>query len=69
MIRKVKNWLGIEAVKVELVVPETFSVKGGMASGSVLISSQSDSFINLNSSSIWLLPQSDCFLNLISSSI
>jgi len=45
MIRKVKNWLGIEAVKVELLTPETFAVKDGHVSGTVVISSQSDQYV------------------------
>ena len=46
MIRKVKNWLGIEAVKVELIMPETFAPEDGKISGRLIISSQSEQFVN-----------------------
>lgn len=45
MIRKVKDWLGIEGVKIELEVPETFTLKNGSLSGSYKISSLSDQFV------------------------
>lgn len=45
IIKKVKDWLGIEGVKIGLALPETFKVKEGCINGSYSISSQSDQYI------------------------
>ncbi len=42
MIKKVKDWLGIEGVKVSLDVEDTFDLHDGILTGSFTISSQSD---------------------------
>ena len=39
MFGKVKKWLGIEGVKVDLELNDPFSVKTGLASGKILLSS------------------------------
>ena len=45
MIKKVKDWLGIEGVKVQLEVPETFTLKDHAISGNYTITSQSEQLI------------------------
>jgi len=45
MLKKVKNWLGIEGVKVELLVPEEFSLKSEQVAGKILVSTQSEQFV------------------------
>ena len=42
MLKKVKNWLGIEGVKVTLETPETFVLKNGVVSGMFTITSLSE---------------------------
>lgn len=39
MIGKVKHWLGIEGVKMELMLPEEVSPKGGFVPGKILLQS------------------------------
>lgn len=39
MIGKVKHWLGIEGVKMELMLPEEVSSKGGFVPGKILLQS------------------------------
>ena len=39
MFGKVKKWLGIEGVKVDLELNDPFSIKTGLASGKILLSS------------------------------
>lgn len=39
MLNKVKKWLGIEGVKLELVLPEEVQRSGGMLRGKILLSS------------------------------
>lgn len=39
MLGRVKKWLGIEGVKVELILPETVSTREGIIRGSVRLSS------------------------------
>lgn len=46
MIKKVKDWLGIEGVKIQLEVPETFKLSDNVISGNYIITSQSDQFID-----------------------
>ena len=49
MLKKVKNWLGIEGVKVKLDLPDTFSVKSKKIQGSFVISSLSEQHVqNVN---------------------
>ena len=45
IFKKVKDWLGIEGVKVALAVEETFKLKEKVIKGSYSISSQSDQYI------------------------
>lgn len=45
LIKKVKNWLGIEGVKIALATSETFKLKDGRVDGAYSISTQSDQFI------------------------
>lgn len=45
MIKKVKDWLGIEGVKIQLSMPETFTLSNNRIEGSYTISSQSDQYI------------------------
>ncbi len=45
IIKKVKDWLGIEGVKIALAVDETFKLRDQNISGSYSISSQSDQYI------------------------
>ena len=45
MLKKVKNWLGIEGVKIKLDVPETFKLKDQELTGSYTISSLSEQYI------------------------
>ena len=45
MLKKVKNWLGIEGVKVALVLPEEFSLKSEVVEGSFVITSQSEQYV------------------------
>jgi len=45
IFKKVKDWLGIEGVKIALTVPETFKIKEGRVDGVYAISSQSDQFL------------------------
>jgi len=42
MLGKVKRWLGIEGIKIELEVPEYFVLTGGILDGNVKISSMTD---------------------------
>ena len=42
MIRKVKNWLGIEGVKVELELPESFSLDAQKINGKVVFLSKTE---------------------------
>lgn len=42
MIAKVKKWLGIEGVKVELILPESIRAKDGFVNGSVRLTSMND---------------------------
>ncbi len=46
MLGKVKKWLGIEGVKIELQIPETFSSKDEKISGSILFTSMNDQSVN-----------------------
>lgn len=46
MIGKVKKWLGIEGVKVELQVPETFSSKDELIEGNLVFTSMNDQTVN-----------------------
>lgn len=39
MLDKVKQWFGIEGVKVELIIPETASIKNGIIKGQLQFSS------------------------------
>ncbi len=45
MIKKVKDWLGIEGVKVELILPETLTLTDEIVKGSIRITSQSDQYV------------------------
>lgn len=45
IIKKVKDWLGIEGVKIGLALPETFKIKEGLITGSYSVSSQSEQYI------------------------
>lgn len=45
MLKKVKNWLGIEGVKVALDIPEQFSLKSEVVEGSFVITSQSEQYV------------------------
>lgn len=45
MLKKVKDWLGIEGVKVALEIPEKFDLDKQVIEGRCLISSQSEQFI------------------------
>ncbi|MEL6390024.1 MAG: hypothetical protein AAFQ02_07660 [Bacteroidota bacterium] len=45
MIRKVKNWLGIESVDVELTVAESINLKSGSVTGTYSIVTQSEQHI------------------------
>ncbi len=45
LIKKVKDWLGIEGVNITLTVPETFKRKDGKIDGTYAISSQSDQHV------------------------
>ena len=45
IFKKVKDWLGIEGVKVALAIDETFKLKEQAVSRSYSISSQSDQYI------------------------
>ncbi len=45
ILKKVKDWLGIEGVKVALAIDETFKLKEQIIKGSYAISSQSDQYI------------------------
>ena len=45
MIRKVKNWLGIEGVKVSATVAEPFNRKGTKLGGEIGLTSMTDQFI------------------------
>ena len=45
IFKKVKDWLGIEGVKVALAIDETFKLKENVVRGSYSISSQSDQYI------------------------
>ena len=45
MIKKVKDWLGIEGVKIQLDIPETFKLKDQEISGTYTITTQSDQFV------------------------
>ncbi len=42
MFGKVKKWLGIEGVKLELILPEEIPSKGGMLGGSIKFTSMND---------------------------
>lgn len=42
MLKRVKNWLGIEGVKVELLVPETISSDSGVIKGKVRFTSMNE---------------------------
>lgn len=46
MLKKVKDWLGIEGVKVELLVEEKFRLKDEVLNGSIIITSQSQQHVN-----------------------
>ena len=46
IFKKVKDWLGIEGVKVALTVPETFKIQHKKVEGAFAISSQSDQYIS-----------------------
>ncbi|NND31427.1 MAG: hypothetical protein HKN76_02465 [Saprospiraceae bacterium] len=39
MLKRVKTWLGIEGVKVELIIPEVINIDDGVIKGSVRLSS------------------------------
>lgn len=45
IIKKVKDWLGIEGVKIALTVPETFKLSDQKVDGVYAISSQSDQYL------------------------
>ncbi|MFT4567241.1 MAG: hypothetical protein ACI9FN_002206 [Saprospiraceae bacterium] len=45
MLKKVKDWLGIEGVNVDLEVTEEFRLKDELVEGLIRISSQSDQFV------------------------
>ncbi len=45
LIKKVKDWLGIEGVKIALSLPETMDLKDRLVTGSYSISTQSDQYI------------------------
>jgi len=46
MIGKVKKWLGIEGVKVELQIPEAFSSKDEFIEGNLVFTSMNDQTVN-----------------------
>jgi len=46
MIGKVKTWLGIEGVKIDLELPEEFKYRDGLVSGKLYISSMSAHTVN-----------------------
>lgn len=45
MLKKVKDWLGIEGVKVELEIPQEFRLKDELIEGVIRITSQSDQLV------------------------
>ena len=45
MLKKVKDWLGIEGVKVELELPEEFRLRDELIEGVIRITSQSDQHV------------------------
>jgi len=45
MLKKVKDWLGIEGVKVDLDVTEEFKLKDKFIEGTITITSQSDQYV------------------------
>ena len=42
MLKRVKKWLGIEGVKVELIIPEMVKIQDGVIEGCVRLSSMND---------------------------
>lgn len=45
MFKKVKDWLGIEGVKVQLTIPQEFVVKSGEIEGGIVVTSQSEQYV------------------------
>jgi hypothetical protein len=46
MLGKVKKWLGIEGVKVELQIPETFTLKDEHIEGTLIFTSMNDQMVD-----------------------
>ena len=45
MIKKLKDILGIEGVKIDMILPETFDIEGDLLIGEVVLSSQNDKIV------------------------